>query len=71
MMAPWGKQLILLGLVLILVGLVLSYGAPLLKGYKNPLDFRFKSGNSIVYFPLGSSILISIVLSFLIYLFKK
>ena len=71
MMAHWGKQLILLGLVLILVGLVLSYGAPLLKGYKKPSRLSVQIGEQYSLFPLGSSILISIVLSFLIYLFKK
>jgi len=38
--------------------------------YKNPLDFHFKTGNTEVYFPLGSSIILSILLSLIFYWFK-
>ena len=31
--------------------------------YKNPLDFSFKKGNFSFYFPLGTSILISVILT--------
>ena len=39
--------------------------------YNNPLDFRYKKENFSFYFPLGTSIILSIVFSLLFYLFKK
>ena len=64
-----GRTILFLGLVLVLIGgvllLVEKYGV------KNPLDVRFGGENWTFYFPLGTSILVSIVLSLLIYFFKK
>ncbi len=39
--------------------------------YNNPLDFTYKKGDFSFYFPLGTSILLSVIISFLFYLFKK
>ena len=39
--------------------------------YNNPLDFKFEKGNTKVFLPIGSSILISIILSIVFYLIKK
>ena len=64
-----GRAILFLGLVLVLIGGVLLLGEK--DGVKNPLDVRFGGENWTFYFPLGTSILVSIVLSLLIYFFKK
>lgn len=35
----------------------------------NPLDFKFTIGNTKIYFPLGTCLIISIVITLLIKLF--
>ena len=64
-----GRTLLFLGLVLVLVGGVIILGEK--SGYKNPLDFRFDGENWTFYFPLGTSIVVSIVLSLFFYFFRK
>ena len=67
-----GKALLALGLLIALIGaLVLAaarFGLPLgrLCG-----DIAYKGKNVSVYFPLGTSILISIVLSAILYLISR
>jgi Protein of unknown function (DUF2905) len=66
-----GKALLGLGLLLAVIGAVLMlasrFGMPL---GRLPGDVAYRGKNVSVYFPLGTSILISIVLSLLIYLFS-
>lgn len=64
-----GRTLLFIGLVLVLVGGVILLGEK--SGYKNPLDFRFGGENWTFYFPLGTSIVVGIVLSLLFYFFRK
>jgi hypothetical protein len=71
-MTELGKTLLGLGGVLVLIGAVLlvagRFGLPL---GRLPGDIAYKGKNVSVYFPLGTSILIGIVLSFLFYLFSR
>jgi hypothetical protein len=66
-----GKALLGLGLLLVLIGaaLVLAsrFGLPL---GRLPGDFAYRGKNVSFFLPLGTSILISIVLSLLFYLFS-
>ena len=71
MMMLLGKQRIIFGGLLLVIGLFLVYGESILETYKNPLDFYFKSGNMRVYFPLGTSLIVSVAVSIIIYLFRK
>jgi len=64
-----GRTLLFLGLMLVLVVGVILLGEK--SGYKNPLDFRLGGENWTFYFPLGTSIVVSIVLSLLFYFFRK
>jgi hypothetical protein len=72
-----GKMLVLSGLVAVLAGLLLlaaqKYGFPDLLNWfgKLPLDFSFRGERFSFYFPLGSSLLLSAVLSILFYFFNK
>jgi hypothetical protein len=60
-----GKSLIAAGVVLILFGLIVQFFGKL------PGDIYIKKGNFSFYFPLASSILISIILSAFFYLFFR
>ena len=66
-----GKALLGLGLLLTVIGAVLllagRIGLPL---GRLPGDMAYRGKHVSVYFPLGTSILISIVLSVLFYLFS-
>ncbi|MGB0259954.1 MAG: DUF2905 domain-containing protein [Flavobacteriaceae bacterium] len=64
-----GRTLIFVGVVLVVVGCFMVFGERI--DYKNPLDFKWEGKNSQIYFPLGTSILISIVLSLVLYLLRK
>jgi hypothetical protein len=66
-----GKMLVLIGGVLVLVGLVFWTGikVPLLG--KLPGDLHLKGENYEVFIPLGTSVLVSLILSLLLLLFRK
>jgi hypothetical protein len=71
-MAEMGKALLGLGVLLAVIGgvLLLAGRAGLPLG-RLPGDFAFRGKNVQVYFPLGTSILISVVLTLLFYLFSR
>jgi DUF2905 family protein len=63
-MEQFGRLLIIMGVVLAVVGLLLMLGPRLpFRLGRLPLDFRYQRDNFSFYFPLGTSILISIILS--------
>ena len=66
-----GKILILVGIVCILVGLAINYAHKIPFLGKLPGDFSIDKGNVKIYFPLATSILISILLSLLLFLYNK
>jgi hypothetical protein len=74
MMSELGKSLIFLGARLLVIGFLL-YLAPkvsLLNWFgRLPLDFKIERENFSFYFPLGTSIVISVLLSLVFYLLRK
>jgi Protein of unknown function (DUF2905) len=70
-MSELGRAILGLGLLLVLIGgglmLAARFGLPL---GRLPGDIAYRGKNVSFYFPLGTSILISIVLSLLFYLFS-
>jgi hypothetical protein len=67
-----GRILILLGGALLLVGAaVLVFGRFNLPIGRLPGDFVHRGKNSVFYFPLATSILLSIVLSVLLYVIGR
>lgn len=68
-MADLGKILILFGAILLVVGVLLTFN-PLGLG-RLPGDILVKRGNFTFYFPLATSIIISIVLTVLLWLWGK
>jgi DUF2905 family protein len=70
-MEQFGKLLIVVGVLIVVVGFLLTFGSRLpLKLGRLPLDFHYERDNFRFYFPLGTSILISIVLSVVFALFR-
>lgn len=70
-MGEMAKTLILIGAVMILVGLALLGIQKLPFSGKLPGDILIKRENFTFYFPLGLSIIISIIISLILYLAGK
>jgi len=68
---PLGKMLILLGVFIILVGLFLLIGEKIPWVGRLPGDIIIRKKNFTFYFPIVTSILISIILTLLFTLFRK
>jgi DUF2905 family protein len=67
-----GRMLVGLGLLLLIVGgLILLLGKTGIPFGRLPGDIVYKGKNTSFYFPLASSILISIVLSVIFYLISR
>ena len=63
------KLLIIIGAIIIVVGVLWPLITKLPLG-KLPLDFSTKIGNAQVFFPLGTCILLSMILSVLFKFFR-
>ena len=74
-MIPLGKMLLLFGLLMVLLGLVLlvaghfSGKVPWLG--RLPGDIRIETENGIFYFPITTCVVISIVLSLVIWFIRR
>ena len=66
-----GKIIIIIGVILIIVGLVVHYGPNIPFLGKLPGDIHIKRENMEFHFPIATSILISILLSLILYLVNK
>ncbi len=67
-----GRWLIILGLILIITGGMLSFAPWLINWFgRLPGDIHWQSRNCKVFIPVTSMIVISIVLTVLINLFKR
>lgn len=68
-MSDLGKLLMVFGAVLLLAGLLLTFAGRMnLPLGRLPGDIVYRGKNTVFYFPLATSILISIVLSLVFYL---
>jgi hypothetical protein len=70
-MSDLGRLLIALGVLLIIVGAVFLLAPKIPWLGKLPGDISYKKGNFTFYFPLGTCILISVILTLLLYLFRR
>ena len=67
-----GRTLILLGAALVVVGLLITLGDKLpLKLGRLPGDIEIRGKNSVFYFPVVTCILVSVVLSVVMWLFGR
>ena len=71
-MSDIGRIIVILGISLIVIGgVVMLFGRAGLPLGRLPGDIVYKGKNSIFYFPLATSILLSIVLSVVMYLIGR
>jgi uncharacterized membrane protein YidH (DUF202 family) len=70
-MSDLGRFLVIVGAILLVLGLVLWLGPKIPWIGKLPGDITYKRDNFTFYFPLGTCILISLILSLILYLFRK
>ena len=69
MASQFGKMLILIGLVLVVVGFVVVFARkiPLI----GKLDFSYEGRGWAVFFPLGTCLLVSAVLTLIMWLLRR
>lgn len=70
-MSLLGKSLIIIGAVIVIIGAVLILAPKIPFLGKLPGDIFIKKDNFSFYFPLTTSIIISIVISLILYLFTR
>jgi hypothetical protein len=68
-----GKILILIGVALVLIGALFLLGERLgwLRLGRLPGDFSFERGSVRIYVPLATSLLLSLLLTILFWLFRR
>ena len=71
--APLGRMLLVAGALIALVGLglIAAERFPALRIGRLPGDFRIERGNFRFYFPLATSILLSVLASLALWLFGR
>jgi hypothetical protein len=71
-MQQFGRMLILMGGIIVVIGLLMTFGSRLpFRIGRLPLDFHIQRDNFSFYFPLGTSIVVSIVLSLVFALLNR
>ena len=67
-----GRLLIVAGIVLLVAGIWISLGwkMPFRLG-RLPGDIHFRSGNTAVYFPIVTCVLLSVILTLVLSLFRR
>ena len=70
-MSSLGRMLVLLGLVMVFIGLVLSFADKVPWLGRLPGDIYIKREHFRFYFPITTSLLISVVLTLLLYLLRR
>ncbi|MGZ8143627.1 MAG: DUF2905 domain-containing protein [Methylosarcina sp.] len=67
-----GKLVTSIGIILIIIGLILTYAPGLLSWFgRLPGDIRIENGKTVIFIPFVSMLIVSIVLSLLINLFFR
>ena len=70
-MAEFGKILIFIGLLLAILGVIFVFGNKLPFVGRLPGDIAIERKNYSFYFPVATCIIISVVMSFILWLFSK
>jgi len=67
-----GKFIIIVGLFIILVGVIFVVSDRIgLHLFRLPGDIVFRKGNTTVYFPIVTAIVLSLLISFVLWLFRR
>lgn len=70
-MSGLGKTLIFLGMIVTAIGLIITFSGKISWIGKLPGDIYVKRQNITFYFPLATCILLSAILTFFLWLFRK
>ncbi len=71
-MPSLGRNLMILGGLLLAAGLLITFGQRLpFRPGRLPGDFVWRGKNTVVYFPLGTCLLVSLVFSLLALLLRR
>ena len=70
-MASFGKTLIYFGILLVVVGVIISFAGKLPWLGHLPGDIIIQRERFSFYFPLTTSILISVIVSLVLYFFRR
>lgn len=66
-----GRSLIVIGLVIVAVGLIVTFAPRIPYLGRLPGDIYVRRDNLTFYFPLATSIIISVILSLILYLINR
>lgn len=66
-----GKMVMLFGAILLIVGAILHFGGKFISLGRLPGDIHFEKGNFSFYFPIATSILLSIIITIVLNLFNR
>jgi hypothetical protein len=67
-----GRSIVILGLVLVAIGVLVTLGERLpVRFGRLPGDFIWRGKNSVFYFPLATSLLLSVLLSVVLWLVSR
>lgn len=66
-----GKSLIVIGIVIVVIGVILVFAGKIPWIGRLPGDIYVKRDNFTFYFPLATSILISVILSLVLWFLRK
>ena len=70
-MQSFAKTVILLGILLVVLGIILSLGPKIPYLGKLPGDIYIQRGRFTFYFPLATCLLVSVVLTLVLYIFRR
>jgi len=70
-LGSFGRLLVISGVVLVMVGLLFMFSGKIPWLGRLPGDIYIKKKSITFYFPLGTSILLSIILSFILWLINR
>ncbi|UKL14615.1 DUF2905 domain-containing protein [Dissulfurimicrobium hydrothermale] len=70
-MPEFGKTLIIIGVLLAVIGFVMIFGPKIPYLGRLPGDIVIRRENFIFYFPLATSIIISIILTIIFSIFRR
>ena len=70
-MSELGKMLIVFGIILAVVGVILLLAPKIPWLGKLPGDFTYRGERFTFYFPLATCVLLSVILSLILYLFRR
>ena len=70
-MNPFGKILIFFGLFLVVLGLLFTFGPKLPWIGRMPGDIYINRGNFSFYFPLTTCLILSLIITLVLYFFRR